>query len=398
MPSLQQTIAKLNSQRRVWEKFAQGVKPPTRGAQATWVKEHLRFGANPGALKMFSYIPAELPANPSLLVVLHGCTQKAADYADGAGWKTLAERHGFALLLPQQEPTNNQNGCFNWFQADDTRRDRGEALSICQMIDTLVDEEGIDRRRIFITGLSAGGAMTSVMLGCYPEVFAGGAIIAGLPYGIARNVQQAFECMFHGSQKSGPELAALARNAASSVERWPRISVWHGEADKTVVPANAIEVLKQWIALHGLSQAPSTCATVDGARRDVWLNAAGEETIEAYFLPGMGHGTPIAPGTGHNECGHAGPFILNAGISSSYQIAEFFGLTLLGGPSPAMAPAAPTFKRNEEVGQLFESGPQSEIREEEESSRPVSPPERRTSIKSVIDAALKAAGLIRDKT
>jgi len=382
---LQQTIAKLNSQKREWAKYTQGMNRPIRPAQATWAKEHLRFGTNPGALKMLSYTPVGLPAKSSLLVVLHGCTQTAPDYAVGAGWKTLAERHGFALLLPQQELVNNPNACLNWFQPADIRRDQGEALSIRQMIETLVDEEGIDRQRIFVTGLSAGGAMTSVMLACYPEVFAGGAIIAGLPYGTARNVQQAFECMFHGSQKSAPELAALAREAASSVEQWPRISVWHGEADKTVVPANADEILKQWTSLHRLPPAPSGRTIVNGARRDVWLNEAGDETIEAYFLPDMGHGTPIAPGTAHNECGHAGPFILDAGISSSYHIAEFFGLTRA---SSTRASAVPTLERNEQITHF----PQSENGEKESPQRP---PERRMNIKSVIDAALKAAGLIK---
>jgi poly(hydroxyalkanoate) depolymerase family esterase len=382
---LQQTIAKLNSQRRVWEKYTQGTNRPTRPAQDTWAKEHLRFGTNPGALKMFSYTPVGLPARSSLLVVLHGCTQTAPDYAYGAGWKTLAEQHGFAILLPQQELVNNPNGCLNWFQPGDIRRDQGEALSIRQMIGTLVDEEGIDRQRIFVTGLSAGGAMTSVMLACYPEVFAGGAIIAGLPYGTARNVQQAFECMFHGSQKSAPELAALAREAASPVEQWPRISVWHGEADKTVVPANADEILKQWTSLHRLPLTPSGRTIVNGARRDVWLNEAGDETIEAYFLPELGHGTPIAPGTARNECGHAGPFLLDAGISSSYHIAEFFGLTR---SYSTRASAVPIRERNEQITHFH----QSENGAEENSQRP---PERRMNIKSVIDAALKAAGLIK---
>jgi poly(hydroxyalkanoate) depolymerase family esterase len=97
---------------------------------------------------------------------------------------------GFALLLPEQQRTNNPNGCFNWFQTGDIERGHGEALSIRQMVSKMVSDHGIDPARVFVTGLSAGGAMTSVMLATYPEVFAGGAIIAGLPYGAANNVQQ----------------------------------------------------------------------------------------------------------------------------------------------------------------------------------------------------------------
>src|SRR6185312_13986051 len=111
-------------------------------------------------------------------------------------------RYGFALLLPEQQRTNNPNGCFNWFLPEHSRRDQGEALSIRQMIAKSVRDFGIDRQRIFVTGLSAGGAMTSIMLACYPDVFAGGAIIAGLPYGAATNVQQAFESMYRSPSRS----------------------------------------------------------------------------------------------------------------------------------------------------------------------------------------------------
>jgi feruloyl esterase len=118
------------------------------------------------------------------------------------------------------------------------------------MIEKSVVDHGIDRRRIFITGLSAGGAMTSVMLACYPEVFAGGAIIAGLPYGAAATVQQAFEMMFQSPSRSPQEWGDLVRKASSHRGRWPRVSVWHGNDDKTVIPSNALEILKQWTAVH----------------------------------------------------------------------------------------------------------------------------------------------------
>ena len=157
------------------------------------LREIFDFGSNPGNLRMFGYRPPTLADNPALVVVLHGCTQTAAGYDLGAGWSTLADRYGFALLLPEQQRSNNPNGCFNWFQPEHSRRNQGEPLSIRQMIEKSIVDHGIDRRRVFITGLSAGGAMTSNMLACYPEVFAGGAIVAGLPYGAATTVQQAFE-------------------------------------------------------------------------------------------------------------------------------------------------------------------------------------------------------------
>ncbi len=127
------------------------------------------FGSNPGGLRMFSFAPDNLQPAPGLVVVLHGCGQTAAAYDLGAGWSMLARHYGFALLMPEQQSLNNANGCFNWFNPDDIARDRGEACSIRQMIARAVDDIGIDRTRIFVTGLSAGGAMTSVMLATYPK-------------------------------------------------------------------------------------------------------------------------------------------------------------------------------------------------------------------------------------
>ncbi len=102
------------------------------------------FGANPGDLKMFSFVPDDLQPKPALVVVLHGCGQTAAGYDLGAGWSSLATHYGFALLMPQQQPSNNANGCFNWFNPEDTARDSGEACSIREMIARMVGDIGID--------------------------------------------------------------------------------------------------------------------------------------------------------------------------------------------------------------------------------------------------------------
>jgi poly(hydroxyalkanoate) depolymerase family esterase len=306
--------------------------PPDYFAKGTHLEEVRHFGANPGDLRMFRYLPAGLAANPPLVVVLHGCMQTAAGYDVGAGWSTLANRFGFALLLPEQQRLNNPNGCFNWFQAGDIERGHGEARSIRQMVDKMVSNHGIDRKRVFVTGLSAGGAMTSVMLATYPETFAGGAIVAGLPYGAATNVRQAFETMYRCPPRPARAWGDLVRAASPLKGPWPRVSVWHGGADATVVPSNAREIVKQWTDVHGLPEAPSTQAMADGYPRQVWLNGDGEEVIEAYTITNMAHGTPLATGKADNECGAAGPFLLEVGISSSFHIAKFFGLTAAGPP------------------------------------------------------------------
>ena len=326
MRKLGQTISALARYRRHWSTLLQstGVK---RGASAqasapSHLTELTGFGSNPGALRMFTYVPKNVSAAPALVVVLHGCTQTAAGYDLGAGWSTLAERYGFVLLLPEQTTANNPKTCFNWFLPGDTRRDGGEVLSIRQMIEKTIGAHGIDRRQVFITGLSAGGAMTAAMLATCPEVFAAGAIIAGLPYGSASNVQEAFESMFQGRPRSAKEWGDKVRRASRHRGPWPRVSVWHGDLDVTVKPVNAEGLVAQWRDVHGIDGAPSG-DIVDGYPRKVWRRD-GSDVIESYTITGMAHGTPLAT---DRHGGTAGPFLLEAGISSSYHIAKFFGLT-----------------------------------------------------------------------
>src|SRR4051812_14374854 len=153
------------------------------------------FGPNPGALRMFVHLPEELPPGAPLVVVLHGCTQSATAFDHATGWSGLASQFGFALLLPEQRSANNPKDCFNWFAASDNRRGAGEAFSISQMIDWMLANHSLDPKRVYIMGLSAGGAMATVMLATYPEIFAAGAVIGGLPYGSATHPRQARPAM-----------------------------------------------------------------------------------------------------------------------------------------------------------------------------------------------------------
>jgi poly(hydroxyalkanoate) depolymerase family esterase len=298
-----------------------------RGGVRSPLVEVARFGSNPGNLRMFAFVPANLQQPRALVVVLHGCGQTAAGYDLGAGWSTLAKHYGFALLLPEQQITNNANTCFNWFNPEDIAHERGEAGSIRQMIKRMVDAHAIDPRRVFITGLSAGGAMTTVMLATYPEVFAAGAVIAGLPFGVASNVREALTGMRGGRARSGQELGDLVRKASRHKGKWPRLSVWHGSADRTVNPANANEIVKQWLDVHHLPAEPMSEGMVDGYPREVWWDGDGETLVESYTITDMAHGTPLGTADNDKHYGSEGAFLIEAGISSSYHIAKFFGLT-----------------------------------------------------------------------
>ena len=129
---------------------------------------------NPGKLAGRLYVPNNIAGPAPLVVVLHGCTQNAALYDHGSGWSALADKHGFILLFPEQNRTNNPLLCFNWFLPDDSGRGMGEAASIANMIAAVKAAHDVDPDRVFVTGLSAGGAMASVMLATYPELFAAG--------------------------------------------------------------------------------------------------------------------------------------------------------------------------------------------------------------------------------
>src|SRR5258705_7226073 len=203
----------------------------------------------------------------------------------------------------------------------------------------MVAENKIDPRRIYITGLSAGGAMTSVMLATYPEVFAGGAIIAGLPYGLASNVGEALGGLRQSTSRPAGKLGDLVRKASKHKGPWPKVSVWHGSADRTVNPGNANEIVKQWLDVHGLPGEPMSIGDVDGHPREVWWNADGETVVESYTITDMAHGTPLGLSGNDERYGAEGAFLIEAGISSAYHIAYFFGLT--GRLNPAAEAAKP---------------------------------------------------------
>jgi poly(hydroxyalkanoate) depolymerase family esterase len=328
------------------------------------------FGSNPGNLNAWLFVPdgANTRRLP-LVVVLHGCTQTAQGYDNGSGWSELAEAYGFAVLFPEQRRANNPNLCFNWFEPAHTRRDAGEALSIAQMIEAAIDRYPVDPAQVFVTGLSAGGAMTSVMLATYPEMFAGGAIMAGLPHGAAGSVQEAFQQM-SAHKPSARTSGQSLKNASKHQGSWPAVSIWHGTADAVVSLTNADAIVRQWREVHHLPDTPTEDGTIDGYPRRAWRDATGKLLIEEYRVTGMGHGTPLST-TGECGCGQTGAFMLEAGISSTIHSARTWGL--LGA-------------RRVSVGKVVRPEPASSA---DGAGQP------HVAIKKVIEDALRAAGLMK---
>nr|AGS49305.1 esterase, PHB depolymerase [uncultured bacterium esnapd2] len=265
-------------------------------ASAATVRQITGFGSNPGALQMYEYIPDGLASGRPVVVALHGCTQDAT-YGQNAGWIELADRLRFTVVLPQQVTTNNFSKCFNWFQPLDIRRGSGEAESIAQMARRGIADASGDPRRVYVTGLSAGGAMTSVMLAAYPDMFAGGGVVAGLPYGCAATVIEAYTCMNPGKDLTPRQWGDKVRDASTFSGARASVTVWHGTADYTVASANMRELSEQW--------------TDVGA------------PVQTRSITGMGHGQPVAPAQG---CGRAGAYMLDVGVCAAAELSRTWGL------------------------------------------------------------------------
>ncbi|MFY0564436.1 PHB depolymerase family esterase [Archangium lansingense] len=293
------------------------------------------FGANPGNLLMYRHVPASMPANAPLVVVLHGCTQTAAAM-ESTGWTAAANVYKFYVVYVQQQSSNNSTSCFNWFEPGDIARGGGEALSIKQMVDNMKSAYSVDSARVFVAGFSGGGYMVPVMLATYPDVFSAGAVNSGGPYKCATSMTSAFSCMSPGVDKTPAAWGDLVRGAYSGYTgARPRVSIWHGTSDFTVKNSNATEAMEQWTNVHGIDQTADFTETVAGFPHKEYRDSAGTTLVETYDLTGMGHGVAIDPQYSYpgssTVCGATGSFMSDVNICASYYQAKFFGLTGGGG-------------------------------------------------------------------
>lgn len=288
------------------------------------------FGSNPGNLEMYQYVPENLPDKAALVVVLHGCTQNADSIAVETGWNKLAEAHGFAVLYPQQKMTNNIKKCFNWFQNGDIQREQGEALSIKQMIDQSIGQHKLDASRVFITGISAGGAMGSVMMANYPGLFNAGAIMSGIPFGAANNLQTGLTAMQGGVVKTGQEWSQHIRAINPDFQGdFPRLAVFQGDDDPFVNKANAEELVKQYLSLHGLNEAPELVDHFNDnadVRRFLYKDAKGEAKVIYYSISNLGHAIAIHPGEPLEQGGKVATYAVDKQFHSTYWAAKFFDI------------------------------------------------------------------------
>ncbi len=301
---------------------------PTSGNGLVEIQD---FGDNPGNLSGYYYAPDGLPAGAPLVLVLHGCTQDAAEIARLSGWNQLADTHGFAVLYPQQKRFNNLNNCFNWFVPEDISKGSGEARSIRQMISYAFENLSLDSTRVYVTGISAGGAMAAVMLAAFPEDFRAGAVMSGIPYAAAADMAAAFQAMRGEVDLPAAEWEARVRRQNEGFTgRYPTLAIFHGVDDPVVNTTNAHELAEQWAALYDIGlEAPAEVEFVNGSeqvKKTIYQDSTGAIVLLRYDFDGLGHAIAVDPGEGPRQGGAEGQFARDVDFFSSYWAARFFGL------------------------------------------------------------------------
>jgi poly(hydroxyalkanoate) depolymerase family esterase len=291
------------------------------------------FGANPGNLNMYRHAPATPLASAPLLVALHACTQTAADF-QAAGFDALADAHGFYVLYPEQKTANNSLRCFNWAGVT---RGQGENESIKEMVDRMKADYAIDPARVYVTGFSAGGVEAIDLVALWPDVFAGAASLAAVPFGCAASVSETAACLSPGRTMSAAAWGDLVRQAAPGVVgQPPRMLLWQGASDSVVDPSNLGELVKQWTNVRGIGATATATSTVGALTHTQYAGAGGAVAVDAYELAGLDHAVPVDPTHG---CGVAGSYFADVGVCAAREIVAAFGLDQA--PASADGGAAP---------------------------------------------------------
>ncbi len=194
-----------------------------------------------------------------LVVMLHGCTQDPDDFAAGTGMNALADELGFYVLYPAQSTDANAHGCWNWFEQPHQQRGTGEPALLAAMTKAVIAEHGIDADRVYIAGMSAGGAMADIMGSAYPDIFAAVGVHSGVPCGSAGNATEAFAVMGSGDPESPLQAAAATDIDPAAPRRSVPVIVFHGDRDRTVHPRNSERVIAA--ALERASARAATART-----------------------------------------------------------------------------------------------------------------------------------------
>lgn len=233
-----------------------------------------------GGLDYRLYVPPGARPGMPLVVMLHGCTQTPEDFATGAGMNRLADRHGVLVAYPAQSQSANAQRCWNWFRPGDQARDRGEPALIAGIAREVMAEHAVDAGRVFVAGLSAGGAAAAIMAAAYPDLFAAVGVHSGLAHGAAHDLPSALAAM------KGP------RPGRRSTSTFVPLITFHGDRDATVAETNSAAIIAATLAGSDRLTHTEERGTSAGGRswtRSTHKDEAGRSRVEQWTIHGAGH-------------------------------------------------------------------------------------------------------------
>jgi poly(hydroxyalkanoate) depolymerase family esterase len=273
--------------------LARGVESPAgRGMPASekgrFVERSYTNGAGARSYKLFvprGYVGQAVP----LIVMLHGCTQNPDDFAAGTRMNAFAEEHTFLVAYPAQSGNANMQKCWNWFQASDQQRGRGEPSIIAGITRRVIDEYSVAESRVYVAGMSAGGAMAAILGATYPDLYAAVGVHSGLAPGSAHDLSSAFTAMRQG----GP-VVARPENTGQGRKILPTI-IFHGDGDTTVHPRNGERLLAHLDAKRRNGSSPRVNTRRGGVPGGyeyttfTYKDAEGRDLVERWSVHGLGH-------------------------------------------------------------------------------------------------------------
>lgn len=289
------------------------------------------FGINKGNLEMYVYKPLNNDMQVPLVVVLHGCVQTANEIAEQSGWNTLADSNNFMVIYPQQKVENNLNKCFNWYNEIDISREGGESETILEMIQYAIKNYDIDSSKIFVTGISAGGAMTNVLMANYPNLFDSGAVLSGIPFKAANDLATAYAAMQGKTEKTNEDwVADISSNNLNFKGKYPRVAIFHGADDPFVNVRNSEIIEVQWKGVHKIDTQPTIDPNFNG-NSDITKTTYFKNNcpvIIKYEINNLGHALAVDPGIEKQQGGNVARFAVDKNFHSTYWAANFFGLII----------------------------------------------------------------------
>ncbi|MEV4754438.1 PHB depolymerase family esterase [Micromonospora sp. NPDC049559] len=266
------------------------LSPPASGASLV---EVTNFGNNPGGMRMHIYVPDNRPANPAIVVAMHGCGGSGPGFYSGSEFASLSNQYGFIVIYPSAMQEAGFGKCFDtWSDAAKRRGGGSDPVSIESMVNYARQQYGGDINRVYATGSSSGGMMTQHLLAVYPDLFKAGASFMGVPFNCfasAADYPPGGSCT-NGSMNRTPQQWGDLVRAAYPGYSGPRppIQLWHGTSD-TLVPYSLLqESIEQWTNVHGLSQTPTSTDTP----QPNWNRRRYGSQVEAYSIQGAGHSLP----------------------------------------------------------------------------------------------------------